>query len=317
MKVLVSVLPPADSLAVSRLNAEDYAIDLEAFLDKAILAENEELISSVQDLKNRFQNRLQIFIDLWSRHPKVRIPASGCDLTIKSPSDIKSCVKEPAFHVASERRNPQGLFREMRSDFYARVFEPFVSNSKLIEIIDPYILGNLANPKSGIRWFLDQKISKLGINLVLITVLPRRERVEGEIDYLHRLDRLEDVAVKYLKTLINQSSSGIRLIILPESSAMSFDSNSSKTELQGATDNFSASDKHDRFIRYNFARGKIGVGLTKGCEYFANERLLSAWRVTPYSAADFASAVKIWGQHDPSLIKEISLGTEFTYSLPW
>lgn len=306
MKVLVSSLPPSDSLALSRLSLEDYALDLKSFLEQVILVENQELKDCLFDLRNRYPDRLPIFIDLWRRHPKLLISKAHCDFIIREPLDIKSCFANPLFLSQVDYRKPQGKLREDREVFYSRVFQPFVDASKRIEIFDPYILSNLSKPKSGLRWLIEKKIKFSQANVVLVTVEPKKSATEDIAEYSSRLEILVDSAARYLESLPLSSNSGIRLYILPEDSNQAF-----TTGVEPALD----SDKHDRFMKFCFNSGNIGIGLTKGTEYFSSKSLQSAWSVHIFDSSSFAEAVGTWSLHDAQSAQILEFGRSFEHDL--
>jgi len=306
MKVLVRAALPSDSLGVSRLQYQDYAFALKVFLDRVILLDTQELRDSLKELSLRDQNRLSCFIDLWQRHPRVNFPSGRFDFTLKVPKDIITCFDDPSFLAASELRKPQGKKGEKRQVFYSRIFEPFVEASTRIEIFDPWILTNLVKSRSGLKWILENKISKTPSQLVLVTVMPRRERHENDEVYKGRVSGILSQANSYLSDLVAGQDFGIRLYLLPESSNTAY----AREDLADQE-----SDKHDRFFRFTFKGGSMGVGLTKGTEYFASDSLSHAWRVEMFDHAAFSDSISSWSLHKENQARVFSFGSEFEHDL--
>jgi hypothetical protein len=304
MKVVVTASPPSDALALARLSLEDYAVDLRTFLEKIILADNQDLRNSLAELSNSHPDRLRIFIDLWSRHPKVQISKENSDFIVRTPLDIKSCFADPAFLSQLEHRKPQGKYKEEREAFYSRVFQPFVDASKRIEIFDPYILSNLKKYSSGLRWLLDEKIKHSNANIVLVAVEPKKLGSESQVEYTTRVSTLVGNAEQYLERLSLGRKFGVRLYILPEDSNQAFANNQTPE---------ASSDKHDRFLKYSFNTGNIGIGLTKGTEYFSSKILQSSWRVDIFDSISFKESVSTWSLHDSHEAQLLQFGERFDY----
>jgi hypothetical protein len=303
MKVLASVMPPVVCLAAPRLAIEDYRIDVERFFEKVIICQNSENHVSIYEFQKTYPDRFIIFEDYWRQQPRLHREFDRCDFQISATSDIKSCFADEKFKTQLEVRKPRGKLAETRDKFYERVFEPFVEAAEQIKIVDPYLLSNLSNRRSGAYWLLEKKLSGCVIRLILITVEPRTKDSDEKLD----LERKSKEARDFLTRISRDTNTDICLYILPSSSNLSFDINGRVND--------ETSDKHDRLWQFSYPDGILGIGLTKGTEYFASEKLKSTWGVELFSVPDFAQSLDVWLLHDNQQAKSYFFGREFDAAL--
>jgi hypothetical protein len=303
MKVLAAAIPPLDCLAVPRLELVDYQIDVERFFEKVILCHNVENGQTLREFQRTYPDRFNIFFEQWKVQPRLHRELNRCDYQFSSNSDLKNCFADEVFKAKLENRKPQGKLNESRDSFYQRIFEPFVEAAIEIKIVDPYLLNNLAKPRSGAKWLLENKLTGLGPRLILITVEPTTRNDEEKDKAQENLRKTKE----FLTRLSRDSNSDIYLYILPSSSNLTYSVHVQADE--------ETSDKHDRLWQFTYPDGILGIGLTKGTEYFASSTLKSAWKIIPFSVPEFGESLDGWLLHSNQLAQDFYFGNSFPVNL--
>ena len=139
MRVITKASTDSESLFPSRLNLQDYSINLKNFLQDIVLVKDPDLQESLQTAKTSNSAKYNCFINQLHGMPLIFTEVRHPDYVLSPPRDVVVAKGDPLFNDLIQRRTSQSMLDESRSEYFDRHFGDLLWYGRELEIHDPYM----------------------------------------------------------------------------------------------------------------------------------------------------------------------------------
>jgi hypothetical protein len=283
MRALVSTSSTGESWLPKDISPQRLNNALKGFLNHSVIWVDPGFGERIRSLiQHNPGHASTVFVDFLRSTPQIEsLVLNNIDFTLDEKCTIEDAPSDPRFLSALDTHTRITEVGETRDAAFDRIFGHLLPHAKALELRDQYALENYLNAEreTGIQWLVDQRLSRLPIEVNIHTKPPRatgsserpignKSSFEFASSFIQRLNRIEN------------ANSAFRVNIFVYSRSR---------------------DTHDRIARIAFSKNSSSVELTKGAELFRDDRIREPFKVHPLTHDEYISKAGSWPKSSSSL----------------